>query len=430
MSMIWMSAGAVTDTSARCAVRVTTGPVRIAVSTSPAMTSPAYTASTPVTATGTAVVDVTGLTADTRYYWQVEDNGVIDASVTGQFLTDPPLGQPASFTVGVGGDAGLTPMYPGVTGSAPSRLSNHPVHDTIRTRALAEGWRRFCHIGDICYYDLGSGNHGLSAAATATQYRTMWDDIYGQPNQAALYREVPWVYVWDDHDYGPNNSDSTAPGRANARTVYRERVPSYPLPAGAGDNPIYHSFEIGRVLFVASDSRSDRVAGSTLLGAPQLAWLDTLLGSSTAAALVWLMPNPWLGPSSDTWGGYPDEQADIIAMLDGHGWLNRMVMVSADKHVNAIDSGRAGSGGEAYGGFPNMVCASLDATPGSYTTQYDGGMWPARGQYGTVTVHDTGTAITLTATAWRGTKPLGWTYAVTGGTTRVPAGPASHVLAL
>jgi len=430
MTMIWMSVGAVTENSARFAVRVTTGPVRIAVSTSAAMTSPVFSASTAVTATGTALVTVSGLAANTRYWWRVEDNGVIDASATGQLLTDPPLGQAASFTVGVGGDSGLAPMYPGVAGAAPSRLSNHPIHDVIRTRALAEEWRRFCHIGDICYYDLGSGNHGLSATASATQYRTMWDDIYAQPLQHQLYREVPWVYVWDDHDYGPNDSDSTAPGRANARTVYRERVPSYTLPAGVGDAPIYHSFQIGRVLFIASDSRSDRVPGSTLLGAAQLAWLDTLLDTSTAAAMVWLMPNPWLGPSSDTWGGFPAEQAAIIDMLDGHGWLDRMVMVSADKHVNAIDSGRPGSGGEAYGGFPNMVCASLDATPGSYTTQYDGGMWPARGQYGTVAVRDTGTSITLTATAWRGSKALGWAYATAGGFTTVPEGPASHSLAL
>jgi len=430
VTVIWMSVGAVTASSARFAVRVTTGPVRIAVSTSASMTSPVYSASTAVTATGTAIVDVSGLTANTRYWWRVEDNGVIDTSATGQLLTDPVLGQPASFTIGTGGDAGLTPMYPGVSGSAVTRLSNHPVHDLIRTRALAEGWRRFVHLGDICYYDLGSGNHGLSAAATATQYRTMWDDIYAQPLQHQLYREVPWVYVWDDHDYGPNDSDSTAVGRANARTVYRERVPSYTLPAGTGNNPIYHSFQIGRVLFIASDSRSDRVPGSTMLGAAQLAWADTLLGSSTAAALVWLMPNPWLGTSGDAWGGFEAERASIVAMLDGHGWLDRMVMVSADKHVLAVDSGRAGSGGAAYGGFPNMVCASLDASPGSSTTQYDGGMWPGRGQYGTVAVHDTGDAVTLSLTAWRGANPVGWTYAVTGGVTSVTAGPPSHVLAL
>src|SRR5690606_4041925 len=204
------------------------------------------------------------------YWWQVEDNSVLDTSVTGQLLTDPVAGAAASFVIGVCGDAGLSPTYPGVTGSATNRLSNHPIFDALRERALAEDWRRLAHLGDACYYDLGSGNHGLSSSATAAQYRGMWDDVLAQPRQAQLYREVPWVYAWDDHDFGPNNSDSTSPGRDNACTVYRERVPSYDLPAGSGANPIYHSFVIGRVLFVVSDVRADREPGVTMLGSAQL----------------------------------------------------------------------------------------------------------------------------------------------------------------
>lgn len=422
-----MCVGAVTDSSARFAVVVDGGgPVRIAVDTDPAVSSPVYSSSVAVDAQGAAIVDVTGLTADTRYYWQVEDNSVLDTSVTGQLLTDPVAGEPASFVIGVCGDAGLSPTYPGVTGSATNRLSNHPIFDLIRERALDEGWRRVAHLGDACYYDLGSGNHGLSASATAAQYRGMWDDILAQPRQAQLYREVPWVYAWDDHDFGPNNSDSTSPGRDNACTVYRERVPSYDLPAGSGANPIYHSFALGRVLFVVSDVRADREPGTTMLGAAQLAWIDSLLETSDAAALVWLMPVPWLGPSADSWGGFGAERASIVEMLGDHGWLDRMLMVSADKHVLALDSGSHPDAG----GFPNMLCASLDATPGSYTSQYDGGMWPGRGQYGTVAVHDTGGDVVITATAWAGATPVGSVWATTSTRTTLPTPSASHVLAL
>jgi phosphodiesterase/alkaline phosphatase D-like protein len=429
MAMISMMVGGVTDTTARFAAKVGTGPVRIAYSTDPGMATPSYSASTAVDAQGVALVSVTGLTADTRYYWQVEDNSVLDTSATGQFITDPTAaGTAASFTIGVCGDAGHDPVYPGVTGAVPTRLSNHPVFDTVRGRAVAEDWRRVVHLGDMCYYDLGSGLWGLSALATAAQYRSMWDDVLAQPRQHQLYREVPLVYVWDDHDYGPNNSDSTSPGRDNACTVYRERFPAYTLPAGAGANPIYHEFTIGRILFVVSDTRADRVTGSTMLGAAQLAWLDTLLSTSTAAALVWLMPTPWLGGTSDNWFGYPAEQATILGMLGDYGWLDRMVMVSADKHVLAIDSGAGG--GATKGGFPNMLCASLDATPSENSTQYDLGQWPGRNQYGTIDVDDDGTEIVITMTAYRGTTPMGWTYINTAGTTSIPAGPPSHVIAL
>lgn len=426
MTMISMIVGAVTDTTARFAVRATTGPVRVAYSASPSMTSPSYSASAALSS-GAAQVQVSGLTPDTRYWWQVEDGGVLDASATGQLLTDPPLGEPASFTVATCGDAGLTPRWRGVAGAAPQRLSNHPVFDTIRTRALAEGWRRVCHLGDMCYYDLGSGNHGLSASATAAQYRGQWDDILAQPRQAALYRQVSLAYVWDDHDFGPNDSNSGSPGRSNACTVYRERMPSYPLPAGAGANPIYQSWQIGRVLFIASDVRSDRVPGTTMLGAPQIAWMESVLSTSDAAALVWLMPVPWLGMTSDNWQGFPAEKAALVQMLGDLGWLDRMVQVSADKHVLAMESGRGGNA--SGGGFPIMLCASLDASIGSYTTQYDIGMWPGRNQYGTVTVRDDGGDIAIGLTAWRHTRPVAWTYATTSTRRSVPPGPPSHVIA-
>lgn len=405
MATISAVVGAVTSTTARVTAKVDTGPVRIATSTSSDLSSPTYHGPESVDADGVATVDVTGLTADTRYWWAVEDNGTLDTGVSGQLLTDPTPGQPASFTVALGGDAGLTPDYPGIAGDAPDRLSNHPVHDTIRQRAVAGDWRRFVHLGDICYYDLGSGNHGLSASATAAQYRTMWDDILAQPTQAALYRDVPLVYVWDDHDFGPNNSDSTAVGRDNACTVYRERVPSYDLPAGAGANPVYHSFTIGRVLFVVSDTRADRVTGSTMLGSEQISWLTTVLSGSDAELLVWLMPTPWIGQSSDTWAGYTAERAALIDVLNTYGWLDRMCMVSADKHVLALESGAGGN--EAFGGFPIMLCASLDATPGTVTEQYDLGMLPGRNQYGTLDVVDSGSVIEVTLSGWQGTSLWG-----------------------
>ncbi|WP_037684603.1 alkaline phosphatase D family protein, partial [Streptomyces griseus] len=150
------------------------------------------------------------------------------------------------------------------------------------------------------------------ADASLTTYRRCYDDVLLQPRQHELYRNVSTVYVWDDHDFGPNDSDSTSPGRANAQRVYRERVPHHPL---ADDEGIFHSFEVGRVLFVASDSRSDRTPNSypdgadkTMLGSAQRAWLEQLLTRSEASALCWLMPVQWLSGAVDSWGGFRYEQ--------------------------------------------------------------------------------------------------------------------------
>jgi alkaline phosphatase D len=404
-----MVVGATTPDGATFVTKVTTGPVRVAVADNSGMSSPVFTASQAVDAQGVAKVSITGLDPSTAYWWQVEDNSTLDTSVTGRFTTHPALGSHASFTIGVGFCAGATPEYPGVDGGelAQSRVSNHPIFDTIREADPL----MFVHIGDFHYYDLGSGSHGIAGGGSLANYRTSYDDVLLQPRQHQLYREVPWAYVWDDHDYGPDNSDGTLTDKANAQDAYRERVPHYPLDDA---DAIYQSWQIGRVLFVAADSRSDRDPNSdpqgpskTMLGTAQKAWFENLLETSTAKALVWLMPSVWLHPDgSDTWASFADERQELGAMLLEHGWAHRTVMVCGDRHAAAIDSGM----GNDWGGFPVMISGSLDSSPseGDVAGFYD--VLPSTGgrnRYGTVTVTDLGTAIVVELTALDGTDALG-----------------------
>src|SRR5690554_2859428 len=135
------------------------GPVRVAVADNEAMAGAVFTPSQAVDAQGVAKVSITGLAANTGYWWQVEDNGVLDTSLTGRFRTHPPVGSQASFTIALASCAGSSPEFPGVAGTelAPDRVSNHPVFDTIRERDPL----MFVHMGDLHYYDLGSDNHGI-----------------------------------------------------------------------------------------------------------------------------------------------------------------------------------------------------------------------------------------------------------------------------
>lgn len=409
MSVVNMVVGATTSDGATFVATVDTGPVRVAVATDEAVSSPVFTTSQAVDAQGVAKVSITGLSPSTRYWWQVEDNSALDASVTGQFVTLPPAGSQASFTVGLASCAGASPDFPGDAGGelAASRLSNSPIFDTIRTRALAENWLQFVHMGDLHYYDLENGG---SPDSTVANYRTAYDDVLSQTNQAGLYRDVAWGYVWDDHDFGPDNSDGTHPDKANAAQVYRERVPHHPLDDLDG---IWQSWQIGRVLFVASDVRFYRSPNSdpdgpakTMLGADQKTWLDGLLGSTPAEVLVWVMPSQWLGEGADTWESFSTERDELVDLLDGHDWLRRTVMVYGDRHATGITSGATNT----WGGFPVLLAASLDSTP---TPDPDPDRFdvlaesPGREQYGTVSVTDVGTAITVRLAAWRGPTELG-----------------------
>ena len=431
MAAVSVVVGGTTSSGAVFVAKVDDGPVRVAVADNDAMSDPVFFGPESVDGDGVAKVTAAGLDPNTRYWYQVEDDSVLDTSVTGTFLTHPPVGSHASFTIGVASCAG---NQGGGVGDVlvPGRISNHPVFETIRGKALAEDWLAFGHLGDLHYYDPGSGVH--VADASVGTYRRAFDDVLLQPRQAALYRDLAWWHVWDDHDYGPNNSDGTFAFKDNAAQVYRERVPHYPLTDPGG---IWQAWQIGRVQFIMSDTRHYRSpnsdpddASKSMLGDDQKQWLAGLLESSTAEVLVWLMPSQWMGTGSDTWGNFTTERDELVGLLDQHGWLRRMVMVYGDRHALGLTGGATNH----WGGFPVLNAASLDSSFGSAVEgRFDvGPETPGDNQYGTVTVNDLGFAITVTLTGWQGsTEWATYTLGITVGTPPTPADlvdalPGSH----
>jgi hypothetical protein len=228
--------------------------------------------------------------------------------------------------------------------------------------------------------------------------------------QAALYRTVPVAYVWDDHDYGPNDADAdaSAPSRPAARTAYHTDVPHYPLPGGP-DGAIYQAFSAERARFVITDTRSARTRES-MLGAAQLGWLERELVTAAAshALVVWVNPDPWVAgpdPNVDNWGAYPEERRRIADVIAGAG-IRDLVMVSGDAHMVAIDDGtHTGYGTAGQPGFPLLHAAALDR-PGSVKGgPYSEGAFPGPGQFGTLRVTDGGgheIGVELAGRNWQG----------------------------
>lgn len=404
MAVLWLWGGGAGPEGfvARTKLTASATSVRLVVSQSPDLTDPVYSAPTVPTAQLVATLPVTGLQADRTYQYAVEIDGVIDWTYTGTIRTHPPLGEPADFTIAAASCAGTGSPYP-VEGSplVPDRVSNHPVFTEILSRDPLE----FVHMGDMHYYDIGSGVH--VTGYSATQYRRAWDDVLAQGRQHALYRGAGLRYVWDDHDFGPNDSDRTSLGRDAAIQVYREVVPHGPLAAGDGLQPIYQTWTIGRVQFVGLDARSDRDPFSTpqgptktMLGDAQRIWFEQILATSSAKAIVIVSPSVWWEPNRvDGWWDYQDEQQWVIDRINQYGWTGRVVIISGDVHSLAIDTG-----GNSPGGIPVYQFASMDSTYGS-TPQYHydtGPSLPGRGQYGTLRCRDMGARIEITGTCWVG----------------------------
>ena len=383
----WIWSGAVTDTSATVVARVK-GSVAGADEITLLVTAGGAEQRTTVAAAradGERIVrwELAGLTPSTGYdYRVVIDGDPDDGRGDGSFRT---FGSgPQSFTVAFA--------------SCARTGSSGVVYDAIRDLQPD----LYIADGDIHYGNLSENDVGL--------FLHYYDRVLTAPSQAALYADVPIAYVWDDHDYGPNDADSRSPSREAARTAYSEAVPHYPQPAGDG-GAVYQAFTVGRVRFIMSDTRSERT-DTSMLGSTQRAWLERELRRSGPehALVVWVNPDPWIAPddpSRDDWGAYAAEREQIADVIAEVGTRN-FVMLSGDAHMVALDDGtnsNYSSTGDPDAGFPVLHAAALDRPGNVKGGPYSAGAFPGSGQFGTVTVIDDGgdeVVVELAGHTWEG----------------------------
>ena len=323
-----------------------------------------------------------GLAADTAYSYRLELEGRRTSYPAGRLRTFP--AGPASFRF--------------VFASCARTGSSHAVFDAIRKAQPLF----FHHLGDLHYSNIGKNNPAL--------FRAAYETVLAAPTQAALYRAVPLVYVWDDHDFGPNGSDSTSPGREASRLAYREYIPHYPLVAGAGNAAIYQTFSVGRVRFISLDLRSERSPVSTpdspqktLLGAAQKTWLkQELLAARDSAKLVFLISSvPWNGRTGkgDGWSAFGTERREIADFIKTNG-IKNLCVLSGDAHMLAADDGSNSDFATGGGGAPIAVLhgSALDQG-GSYKGgPYSHGWYLPKskeGCFGLVEVRDEGGRIAV-----------------------------------
>jgi len=356
---------------------------RLAVSTTPGLASPVFSA--PVVsqaAAGNAVrLSVAGLAADTPYFYALELNGTLLPAHGGKFRTFPAPG-PASFRFAF---------------SSCGEWDNpQQAYDAVRL----ENPLFFIHMGDLHYEDTDANNPAL--------YRENYTDVLAESDeQSDLFRNVPTFYIWDDHDFSGNGSDRTNTGRTAARQVYRERVPHFPLPAGGPDAAIYQAFDCGRVHFILSDLRSDRDpdsddddADKSMMGDVQKQWFkDQLLAARDAECpmIVWMSGVPLIqvGDDRDNWGSYATERKELLEFIRDQR-IQNVVVISGDMHALAYDDGRATATYVAGVRIPVFHAAAL-ARPGSVKGgPYSGGTSEGDGRYGTMDVSDTGGTVSVT----------------------------------
>lgn len=371
--------------------------------------------------------EISSLKPDTGYSYVLEVNGRPEPAKQGKFRTFP-------------------------SGAASFRMA---FASCARTGSTSEVFDRIREARPLFYMNMGDFHYLNISTNLRSRYREGYDAILASPQQSALYREVPLVYMWDDHDFGGNGSGRSSSSHAAARLTYQEYIPHYPLAAGAGDVPIYQSFSVGRVKFILTDLRSERDsvtnkdnASKSMMGAAQKAWFkNELLSAKGKFPLIcWVSTVPWLGQKGsnyyrnvksnqfgyihhtqltaertrnastnsastnragrrrdtgpaldeDHWSVYATERREICDFIQTNQ-ISGVCILHGDSHMLAADDGRNGNFATSGAlNIPVMCAAPLDQDASHKGGPYSEGVYrveKGEGAFGLLTINDVGDSI-------------------------------------
>lgn len=223
------------------------------------------------------------------------------------------------------------------------KYNTQPVWDTLPSLGLD----LFLWLGDNIYYR-------KRKAGGADWDRLDWmleRQLKGRnrPNLLRAMQQMACYGIWDDHDYGPNNSDGSFPLRAESRLVHRYlwANPSF----GEEEEGIYFRFRRGPVEFFLLDDRFfKRVKRGTpklqrtLYGKRQLAWLRRGVAQSDAPLKVIAGGvQQVLGyPGAEGWDQARAERKRFMAWLQRDG--SRVLFLSGDIHLSELYQVPVGNG--------------------------------------------------------------------------------------
>lgn len=185
------------------------------------------------------------------------------------------------------------------------------------------------------------GDNHYADTTDPAQQRAAYASHRRPAGYAEIARRVPTYAVWDDHDFGPNNSDGTAKGKEVSLRTFREHFanPAY----GEEDNPgIYCKFSRLGVDFFLLDVRYHRTPNKTkddgtktMLGPRQLAWLKRELAASTADVKVLASGSEWQTHTQpDCWISFLRERDEIFRLMEERD-VKGVVLLSGDRHFTA-----------------------------------------------------------------------------------------------
>lgn len=183
-------------------------------------------------------------------------------------------------------------------------------------------------LGDNHYAD---STEPVKLRAAYYDHRSSW-------SWQQIARSTPVYAIWDDHDYGPNDSDGTTKGKEGSLATFTQFWANAAY--GEPDNPgIYHKFTRRDVDFFLLDvryhrtpNRATNVANKTMLGARQMVWLKRELLASRAPIKFIASGSEWQTDGhADSWKSFLRERQEIFDFIREHR-ISGVILISGDRH--------------------------------------------------------------------------------------------------
>lgn len=274
--------------------------------------------------------ELAGLEPGSRYEYEIYLDGFrlpsavplsFQTQAMWRYRTDPP-----PFRVAIGSCA-----Y--VNDSAFDRPGEPYGGDYKIFRSIAEAKPDFMiWLGDNLYYREADWT-------TERSMRRRWAHDRALPELQPLLGTVHHFAIWDDHDFGPNDSDRTYRHRATSLRVFQDywANPTYGLPEAPG---VFTRFEWADVDFFLLDDRyhrspNDMPAGpdKRMFGREQLQWLKESLAGSRAPFKIVAGGNQFWNPLVFYEGlaKFPAEEKELRDFLR-EARIEGVVFLSGDRH--------------------------------------------------------------------------------------------------
>jgi alkaline phosphatase D len=160
-----------------------------------------------------------------------------------------------------------------------------------------------------------------------------------QPFLAATHHYA----TWDDHDYGPNDSDATFPLKDVSLDVFKKYWPN--VAYGLRETPgVFHKFQWNDVDFFLVDDRYYRKPESWpagpdkgMLGPVQMGWLKESLAASRAPFKVVVVGSQALNPlsRSESWAEFETERTELLDFIRD-ARVEGVLFLSGDRHMTEL----------------------------------------------------------------------------------------------